>query len=631
MTDEPTGTAPDAAAEEAVSVLSYDARYSLWRGCVQRWMQLVDSKVQPVEHEPELDSAPALSLTLSDGSVHTGAAAVAELGAQTRGAPVFRTLYRRVPGASFAANLLYSIAERFPSASSRLVRLTVGPDLRRPRHALTRWLFLRLLALTVLMATLSWWSQAAGLVGANGIAPAADYLERVANFAADQGWGTLERWRQVPTLLWLDASNTSIGLINALTVAGALLLLFNVLPLVGLGACWLGYLSLSATGGVFMGYQWDALLLETLFIAFFLAPRGLRPGLLLEHAPSWGGVWLVRLLVVKLMWMSAWAKLASGDPTWLDGSALDYHYWTQPLPAWTSYYAHHAWDWTRTAGTYFMFVAEILGPAMLFGPRRVRALGVWLMLALQLGIAMTGNYGYFNVLTCVILIACFDDHQLRALMPRRARQRVPDTHLAAYRRPTVGRRLVPAVLIGLVATLSLTAAWARVARPDPIPESLATLRSSVASLRVANSYGLFATMTTRRPEIVIEGSLDGVTWTTYDFPYKPTRLDQAPSFAQPHMPRLDWQLWFAALRGDCRRARWYQQFATRLLQGEPDVLALLDGNPFPDAPPRFLRSTLYDYAFTEPGSDAWWARSNPRPFCADLTLNNGRLVAAPGL
>ncbi len=143
--------------------------------------------------------------------------------------------------------------------------------------------------------------------------------------------------------------------------------------------------------------------------------------------------------------------------------------------------------------------------------------------------------------------------------------------------------------------------------PAPIPQ----LDRALRPFRIVNAYGLFAVMTTTRPEIVVEGSDDGTTWKAYDFKWKPGDLARPPAFVEPHQPRLDWQMWFAAL-GTYERNRWFQNFLIRLLQGSPEVLALLERNPFPDRPPRYVRAVLYDYRFTDLATrrdtGAWWRR-----------------------
>ena len=138
------------------------------------------------------------------------------------------------------------------------------------------------------------------------------------------------------------------------------------------------------------------------------------------------------------------------------------------------------------------------------------------------------------------------------------------------------------------------------------PGESAVLRA-VEPLRIVNSYGLFAVMTTERPEIVVEGSNDGATWLAYEFPYKPGDLRRAPPIVAPHQPRLDWQMWFAAL-GNYQSNRWFVGFMLRLLQGEPSVQRLLQYNPFPKAPPKYIRARLYQYHFTKFGQPGWWKR-----------------------
>jgi hypothetical protein len=135
------------------------------------------------------------------------------------------------------------------------------------------------------------------------------------------------------------------------------------------------------------------------------------------------------------------------------------------------------------------------------------------------------------------------------------------------------------------------------------------LADALAPLQSVNSYGPFSVMTRTRPEVVVEGSDDGVTWQEYGFRYKMGDLARAPRWVAPHMPRLDWQMWFAALAGV---PRWFLGFLARLLQGSPDVLALLAHNPFPERPPRYVRAGLYDYkivsAAEHAASGAYWQR-----------------------
>ena len=304
------------------------------------------------------------------------------------------------------------------------------------------------------------------------------------------------------------------------------------------------------------------------------------------------------------MFASGVVKLTSGDPTWRDLGTLALHYETQPLPVWTSWWMHQLPDGVHRASTAGALAIECLAPLLYLGPRRARLLGAGLTTALMLLIALTGSYGFFNLLTLVLCIALLDDRAL----PARLRRRLPA-------RPEDGPRLGPRH-----GALALVAVWLAVAGLAPLfaafrvppPDPLLAVYGAQRGAHVVSSYGLFATMTTERPEIDVQGAgADGV-WRSYGFPYKPGDLERRPRFAGAHMPRLDWQLWFAALRG-ADRVRWLRAFGVALLEGRPDVRALLRHDPFPDAPPRELRVIVQGYRFTGlgDGSSAWWRTEGP--------------------
>jgi hypothetical protein len=120
-------------------------------------------------------------------------------------------------------------------------------------------------------------------------------------------------------------------------------------------------------------------------------------------------------------------------------------------------------------------------------------------------------------------------------------------------------------------------------------------------------------MTTRRPEIIVETSDDGQTWTACEFPYKPGRVDRAPPIVAPYMPRLDWQMWFAGLnpRGN---AGWLSSLTERILEGNPTTARLLDRPELVEHPPKYVRLAYYEYKFSSPdqkqNTGAWWSRSH---------------------
>ena len=155
------------------------------------------------------------------------------------------------------------------------------------------------------------------------------------------------------------------------------------------------------------------------------------------------------------------------------------------------------------------------------------------------------------------------------------------------------------------------------------PKPLEQLMEWLEPFRLVNSYGLFAVMTIERPEIVVEGSDDGVHWRAYEFKWKPGEVNQRPRFVAPHQPRLDWQMWFAAL-SYYPGTPWFGPLLNRLLRNSPDVLALLRKSPFPDKPPRFVRAALYAYRFTDfaarRATGAWWQRERRGLYSPVLSL-----------
>jgi hypothetical protein len=291
----------------------------------------------------------------------------------------------------------------------------------------------------------------------------------------------------------------------------------------------------------------------------------------------------------------------------------------------TSWYAHqlprsiHYW---ATAG---MFVIELAVPWLIFAPprfRRVRLAACALMMSLQIGIAATGNYGFFNLLTMVLYVALLDDGTLERVLPRHS------TRNGASRagpQPAPAARYVGlaastiAIGIGVLSALTFFREIDGTrGRRGPMSGDWAdVILASVATVNSINGYGLFRVMTTERPEIVLEVSEDGSAWKEYEFRWKTGDVQRRPRFVQPHMPRLDWQMWFAAL--DPRSAQvWLAPFLERLLAGETAVTNLLGPNPL-SGRPRYARLAYYQYRFTARAeraqTGAWWKRE----FVAYLT------------
>jgi hypothetical protein len=503
-------------------------------------------------------------------------------------------------------------------------------------HFLSRWLFLRLLGLVYFIAFASLGVQVSGLIGSRGILPAANFLQAVhAQFGS-------ESYYLLPTLFWFNASDTALNLICGVGVLLSLLLVAGIAPGPMLLLLWAFYLSLTVAGQDFLAFQWDNLLLETGFLAIFFAPWQLWPKLSTESLPAPVWLWLLRWLVFKLMFSSGVVKLLSGDPTWRDLTALTYHYETQPLPAWTSWYAHQLPVWFQKSSVVGMFVIELIVPFLIFASRRLRLLACIVLVGLQLLIILTGNYAFFNWLAIVLCLLLLDDALLRRLLPGRWNIKFAAPETTDHRsnglnrflsllypldptnpRPNLFSRSKQIILLALAVIIFLISSAQMLRMFLPLPQPIRQVLAWVAPFRTFNNYGLFAVMTTTRPEIVIEGSNDGETWQAYEFKWKPGDSMRRPTFVAPHQPRLDWQMWFAAL-DTYQNNPWLINFMLRLLEGSPEVLALLGHNPFPDAPPRHIRAMLYLYHFTDfitaQPNGAWWQREQRLQYAPVLTL-----------
>lgn len=483
----------------------------------------------------------------------------------------------------------------------------------------SRWLFLRAIGLIYFIAFVSFWVQLEGLIGANGITPAADLIEM-----ARERLG-VERYWTIPTLCWISDGDVFLHFLCGAGTALSVALVADVGPAICLFLLYVFYLSLVSVTPVFLGFQWDSLLLETTILAVFLAPWKLTPGPTRDPSHSWVMVWLIRLLLFRLMFSSGIVKLS--DETWRNLTALTFHYETQPLPHAGGWLFHQLPAWFHMLSVLIMFAIELVVPVFYFFPRPLRLAAAFATLSLQALIMGTGNYTYFNLLTMALCLLLVDDGQWRRVLPDRMFRWLREPALRSPVR-TLQRAAVCAVAL-IVAPLSVYVTAIRVPGFSSGLSVLSEPYRLAASFHVVNPYGLFAHMTTSRPEIIVEGTEDGVNWKAYGFPWKPGDLKRRPGWVQPHQPRLDWQLWFAALSP--QPPRWFMNFLVRLLEGSPEVLALVDVNPYPDTPPRAVRALRYDYRFTdwktlcEKGE--WWRREGPELYVPPIGMERPRETA----
>ncbi|MCZ6636244.1 MAG: lipase maturation factor family protein [bacterium] len=516
--------------------------------------------------------------------------------------------YHHLPGFASLSEQAYAFVARNRELASTLTRWLWGPTLDRPTFHISAHLFLRFLALIYLIAFTSFWSQAEGLIGSQGILPAQGYLDRIQNH-----FGFVNFW-QFPTLFWLGASDIHLHLVCAMgAVVSVAALIFPGFWFLW-ASLWFFYLSLSTVGQTFLSFQWDALLLETGFLTLFLVPvTGWRSP---TPPPTRLVSWLFRFLLFRLMFSSGVVKLTSGDTTWWDLSALTFHYFTQPIPNLTAWYVHQLPDGIHALSSIGMFGIEILVPFLFFAPQRLRLTACILQVIFQLAILLTGNYTFFNLLTLTLCIWLIDDRTWPG-----NRKRISTSKPAKKRHPRPAWIAIFFTLFTLlITTMLFTRSTFRL--ETPWPEPVYALYEAQAPFHILNSYGLFRVMTTERPEIILEGSADGTTWKPYYFYYKAGDPTVPPPFVAPHQPRLDWQMWFAALRGDARNTPWFLNFCARILEGSPPVLHLLSHNPFPEAPPPYFRARLYHYAFTsfqeKNRTGHWWKRTLKGDFLSPI-------------
>ena len=465
------------------------------------------------------------------------------------------------------------------------------------RYALTRLLILRLLALVYCVAFLVLINQLDPLIGSDGLLPARAFLDQV----REASGSSAHAFVTLPTLFWFDCSDRALHVAAWLGLGLSVAALCGVTNAVVQAALWAIYLSFVQIGQLFYGYGWETQLLETGFLAIFLCPlRTLAPSA--AAAPPVVVIWLFRWLIMRIMLGAAAIKLR-GDPCWRDFTCLVYHYETQPIPNPLSWWLNAQPRWFHIGGVAFNHFVELLAPFLVLCGRRARLFAGVCFVAFQLILIASGNLSFLNWLTIVPALACFDDRALRWLFPRRLRER-----LAAHPVPTLAQTRAAWMLAAVVALLSINPVLNMLSRHQ-------AMNRSFDPLHLVNTYGAFGSVGRERYEVILSGTSDeqlgpDTQWREYEFPCKPGDVTRRPCVISPYHYRLDWQLWFAAMSA-IGREPWLLHFIDKLLAGDPAVKSLLAVDPFPNAPPRYIRTDLYRYQFTHPGDGDpdWWRRT----------------------
>src|ERR1700691_3698935 len=390
-------------------LLIYDGDCGFCIYWVRYWQRLTGDRVTYAPYQqvaaqfPEIPRAAfqrAVQYVAPDGKIASGAEAALLTLSHASGKGFWLTLYRRLPAFAAIAERMYAFVAAHRGALYRPCLWLWGRDYEPPRYDLIAWLFLRAMGLIYLTAFVSFGLQALGLIGSHGIAPLSDFAGAVRSQLGVEGY-----W-QFPMVFWLSQGDFAIQTACWAGAAMSLLLSFDILPRTSSFFLYVLYLSIFYAGQTFTGFQWDLLLLESGFLAILLS-MATKPG-----------IWLLRCLLFRFMFLSGVVKLLSGDPTWANLSALSYYFQTEPLPTPLAWYVHHLPPGLLTAATAATLFIEIVLPFLIFFPRRLRFVAAFGILLLQLVILLTGNYNWFNLQCMLLCLLLFDDAAVRRLLPR---------------------------------------------------------------------------------------------------------------------------------------------------------------------------------------------------------------------
>ena len=350
-------------------------------------------------------------------------------------------------------------------------------------------------------------------------------------------------------------------------------------PLLVFLALWILYLSIVNVGQTFYGFGWEMLLCEALFTVAFLGSNDQPPPVTIIIAVWW--------LVFRLEFGAGMIKIRGGRE-WRDLTALMYHHETQPMPNPLSRQAHLLPKWFHRGEVLGNHFAQLVVPFFLFVPGPVGSTAAVIVILTQLWLIVTGNFAWLNWITVVLAASAIADSAWHWAIPA-----IPaDLGTDAATTP-VWWAVVVLAASALILVLSF---W-------PVRNLLSRRQLMNASFNrwmLVNAYGAFGTVTKRRIEIVVEGTLaedpdDDSEWREYGFKGKPGDLRAVPRQWAPYHLRLDWLMWFLPLGRMWEP--WFEVFLLRLLQADAPTIALLRTDPFDGAQPTWVRVHAYHYRF----------------------------------
>jgi len=481
----------------------------------------------------------------------------------------------------------------------------------QPTWFLTRFLLLRWMGLIYAVAFLIAARQILPLIGEHGLTPAMVYMSLVRDHFHSQS----QAFINLPSFFWFVLSDHLLVVVAWLGFALSLVVIAGYANSIIMALLWATYMSYVHIGQIWYSYGWEIQTLETGFLTIFLCPLfDGRP--FSRRPPPIAILWLYRWLGFRIMIGAGLIKLR-GDDCWRDLTCLYYHYETQPLPNPLSRYLNFAPHWFQKFSVLWNHFIELIVPWFSFAPRISRHIAGILLISFQFILISSGNLAFLNWLTILPFIACFDDGLLKHFLPGFITRRALGA--AAEPRPLLAYTIASCCVALLIAILSV----------QPVLNMISpgqVMNDSFDPLDLVNTYGAFGSVGRERPEIIFEGTTDDLItsttqWKAYEFPYKPGDPDRRPPIITPYYGRLDWQIWFAAMSSPDQYP-WTLHFVWKLLHNDPGTLSLLANNPFPDAPPHYIRARLYKYQFNPPGTPGWWHRTLLGDWLPPLTTSD---------
>jgi hypothetical protein len=505
--------------------------------------------------------------------------------------------------------------------------MDASPAAAKPKAAadtywLTRFVILRLMGFVYLIAFYVAARQLVPLIGENGLTPTAPYLHQITGYAGD----SLGGFFMLPSIFWIDSSDGWLRVVPWIGVLLSCVVVAGYANVPIMAVLWIFYMSIVHIGQSWYGYGWEIQMIETGFLAIFLCPLlDARPFPL--RPPPIQILLLFRWLIVRIMLGAGLIKLR-GDSCWQDLTALYYFFETQPIPNPMSRWFHFLPHALLQFGVIWTFVVELGAPWFCFGPRWGRYLAGSLIISFQLTLIVSGNLSFFNWLTILPALACFDDRFWRAVLPNFLASYAMEARLVA--RPSRAMNGIAWAVAGLVGVLSIQPALNLIGYQFDKSGNLVAgqaMNTSYEPFNLVNTYGAFGTVGRDRPVIIFEGTdsanPDTATdWKEYPYVGSPWDPKLPPPQIAPYQPHLDWQLWFVALTAEAARNQgasasavlqeypWMLNLIWKMLHNDPGTLGLFAGNPFPQHPPRYVRTLLYIYHFAPPKNPehVYWTR-----------------------